>query len=420
MAAPLQRAQAMLDIHRFKEAQQAAQEALGENPESLMAHLIIFEASLRLGDAKQALSSANTAIGLAPDDALPYLARARANLNLKKNKQARIDCNQAIQLAPNNAQTFGILAWAHGADGQWKEALEAAEAGLELDPEESNCVNARARALMFLHQGRLAFETIDSALARDPEDAFTQTNAGWAKLQAGDREAALNHFTEALRREPDFEFAREGLIAAMKAKSPIYGALLAYTFFMTSLRASYRLAIVVGAFLAYQLTWATLMDNGYLAIGGVVVSLWISLVLLTWAGDAIFNVLLLLNSQARRILSTSQKWISITVVTTLIVGFSCILTYTNWYFQKNFSPLFWIGVGYLMSCMPLAYAGRVRGKNQTKCLIFYAASIFLITAATVMHFAGIDKEYVHLLRDLAIYSLVAFSWVGPSILQRSN
>ncbi len=51
-------------------------------------------------------------------------------------------------------------------------------------------------------------QTLGSALANDPENALTHANQGWALLHRGDHERALEHFREALRIDPELEWAR--------------------------------------------------------------------------------------------------------------------------------------------------------------------------------------------------------------------
>ncbi|WP_309386333.1 tetratricopeptide repeat protein [Cerasicoccus frondis] len=415
MSQTLHRAWELLNVKRFKEAQAIAQEALATDPHSVGANIIIAQAAIQMNQTAEALDSINRAIGMAPDEPECFLTRARIYLDLKKVKQSRTDCEMALKLDPENAATYGVLAWTYGADGDWVNALRYANEGLERDPEECNCINAHARALLFLNRGDSAFEAIDLALKRDPEDAYTHTNAGWARLQVGDREAALNHFAEALSREPNSPHAREGLIAAMKAKSSIYGALLAYSFFMSGLKPMGRFAVLIGAYLVYQISWRMLVDKGYLMTAGIVVSLWMCLVLLTWAGDAIFNLLLMLSRRGRRILSTSQKWISVAVATTCYLGFGIMLSY---FFLYEPNPLFLTGIGFLLTTLPLAYAGRFTGKKFICCVTISLICMALLLVSAYMHFAGFDIPEIHAVRDTAIYILVAFSWIGPTILAR--
>jgi tetratricopeptide (TPR) repeat protein len=88
--------------------------------------------------------------------------------------------------------------------------------------------NFRAMALVKLGRRAEAGQTIDAALARSPEDAFSHANKGWALLEARRPKEALDHFREALRLDPNFEYARLGIIEALKARNPIYGLFLRY------------------------------------------------------------------------------------------------------------------------------------------------------------------------------------------------
>ena len=55
------------------------------------------------------------------------------------------------------------------------------------------------------------------ALGRNPENAHTNANQGWSLLHGGQPGKALEHFREALRLDPDLEFARAGMVEALKA-----------------------------------------------------------------------------------------------------------------------------------------------------------------------------------------------------------
>jgi len=412
MADSLHRAVTLMDVRRFAEARQAAQEALAHEPNSAAAHLVMAEASLHLDEPQAAIDSAEQAIAAAPDLAPAFIMRARGRLARHQPKEARPDLERALELEPHDAQTFGLLAWTHVADRNWREALEAAEQGLQEDPEETNCVNARARALMYLKQPDRAFETIHAALAQDPDDAYTHANAGWAKLQARDRDAALEHFSQSLRRDPSNEYARQGLITAMKAKNPVYGALLSYTFFMAGLKPGAQFAIVIGALVIYNVVFRSLLAAGLPLLAVIVIALYLSFVLLTWAGDAIFNALLLFNRHGRQILSASQKAISVTVGATVASGFGLM-----GYAVLMNQPFFFTGLGFLLVCLPLAYAGRLRGKNQKIALGVAGGCATALLASIALTVTGFDPEKSDNLRDLAILALVAFNWIGPSALK---
>jgi len=412
MADPLQRAVTLLDIRRYADARQAAQEALAQEPDSVAAHLVMAEAALNLNEPKAAEESADNAIAAAPDFAPAFVMRARTHLARNQHRKARPDLERALEIDPHDAQTFGLLAWTQVAEKNWRQALKTAEQGLEEDPEEGNCINARARALMYLKQSDRAFETIHSHLARDPDDAYTHANAGWAKLQAKDRDAALDHFSQSLRRDPTNEYAREGLITAMKAKNPIYGALLSYTFFMAGLKPGVQFAIVIGGLLAYNLVFRTLLAAGLPLLAVIVIALYMSFVLLTWSGDAIFNLLLLFDRHGRQILSATQKGIATAVGVTIASGFA-VMTFA----VMAGVPLFFTGIGFLLVCLPLAYAGKLAGQNQKIALGIAASCAVALASVVVLTLTGFDPEKTGNLNDLAILALIAFNWIGPAVLK---
>ncbi|MEZ5300274.1 MAG: hypothetical protein R3F11_06350 [Verrucomicrobiales bacterium] len=101
-------------------------------------------------------------------------------------------------------------------------------------------------------QGRLEENEIevDRLLANNPEDEMTHVNAGYGALQRGDRERAEAHFREALRIDPEFEAARQGLIASFRARSWFYRLYLRYCFFFQKFSGGTRFAMVIGIWLA--------------------------------------------------------------------------------------------------------------------------------------------------------------------------
>ncbi|MEO0795612.1 MAG: tetratricopeptide repeat protein [Verrucomicrobiota bacterium] len=413
MSSSIDRALTLLSISRFKEAQEAAQEALASDPSSIQAYLVIAQAALQLDKLDEALNAANQAIGLAPELAPCFQVRARIQLARKKYKAAVEDCQQALEIDPHSASTFGVLAWCFIGQSDWKKALEAAEQGLEEDPEDTICQNARARSLMFLKQTDQAFQSIDSMLARDPENPVTHTLAGWAKLQAKQHDEALKHFSEALRQDPNLGYAREGLITAMKAKNPIYGALLSYSFFMAGLKPGTQFAVLIGGFIAYQVIVRSLAASGYPLLAAIVVAIWMILVVLTWAGDAIFNMLLLFHPFGRMVLSTSQKWISAGVAAVVAAGLGVM--FASFFAVPN---LLFTGLGLMLVCLPLAFALRLEGRSQMISLGIAGACTAALLGSAIMMLSGSTSENAENLQRLALYALIAFSWIGPSALKR--
>ena len=152
-----------------------------------------------------------------------------------------------------------------------------------LTPESANL---RASALVQLGRREEAGDTIDSALARDPENAFTHANHGWARLHAGDHRAAREHLREALRLDPELDWARQGMIEALKAGNPLYGLMLRYFLWTGRLSRRGQWAVVLGGYVAFRLLGGVAADVP--ASRPVVVPLLVLyalFVLLTWVAS---------------------------------------------------------------------------------------------------------------------------------------
>jgi hypothetical protein len=76
---------------------------------------------------------------------------------------------------------------------------------------------------------------LTEALAREPENTLSHANQGWALLHGGDHRQALTHFREALRLDPMQDWARAGIVEALKARNPVYRLLLRYWLWMSRL-----------------------------------------------------------------------------------------------------------------------------------------------------------------------------------------
>jgi tetratricopeptide (TPR) repeat protein len=129
---------------------------------------------------------------------------------------------EAIRLDPNDPDYFGFLSDLKADTGCWDEALALAESGLALNATHAGCLNARARALENLNEISLAKTASDQALHSEPEDARSHATRGWLELKCGNRKGAREHFAEALRLYPDYEYARLGLLEVLKARNPLY------------------------------------------------------------------------------------------------------------------------------------------------------------------------------------------------------
>src|SRR5262245_38453287 len=214
-----QRALVLLQQGRYDLAEEELRRALAAAPDDGYLHALLAECLWERGDFGEATAEAQEAIHPEPELSVGHAALSRSLLSRNHVAEAERAIHEALRLDPGNPNFCAQLAAIHLERRDWQAALSAAERGLEADPEHIPCNNLRAMALVNLGRRDEAGLTMASTLARDPEVAFSHANQGWACLRAGDSQQALEHFREALRLEPNLEFARAGIVEAMKARN---------------------------------------------------------------------------------------------------------------------------------------------------------------------------------------------------------
>lgn len=410
MSQHLQRAELLLKQNRYAEAEAEVQQVLLEDPDAPRAHLLLGRAKLGQEHYKEALEATERAIGLDPEDPNGYLLKGVIHFNQEQLQSAERDIRRALELVPENPEAYGLLAWIHCQRSQWQKALEAAESGLAIDAENVSCVNARAHALVKTGRRSDAHNIMEAALAREPENSWTHTQAGWAKLESGDREGALHHFGEALRIDATNESAREGIIATLKAKHLIYGLLLKYFFFMSRLSGQGKIAVIIGGFLAFRFTRAGLQAAGHEQWAVVVGLVWMLLVFLTWGGSFLFDFALMFNRYGRMALTDRRKcfaWLSVGAVALASFAFCLNLALQDEVFYL-------VGIASMLLVIPLASAFHLRKDRRKVPILLGLGAAGAIIAGIVCFFLGMP-DLTSSLSSLTLLSLAVYSWVGGAL-----
>jgi len=288
----IERGRLLYQQSRYDLAETELRQALSQDPGHAYGHSLLALTLLQRKQPKEATTEAQEAIHLAPDYAFAHYALAKVWYNRHHYDVSRAAIEEAIRLDPDSADYRFLLGAIHYDEKRWKEALQSAEEGLELDAENASCSNLRAMALVKLRRGVEAGDTIGAALARDPENATTHANQGWALLHEGKSAEALGHFKESLRLNPQSEWARQGIVEALKARNPVYAPILRGVLWMSTLSPRARWGVLAGIFLVSRMM-------------GLMI-LWLVFVLLTWITGPIFNLLLRLDRFGRLALSREQ------------------------------------------------------------------------------------------------------------------
>lgn len=310
--------------------------ALAEDPHDADTHALL--ALVLAGQEPrraEALAAAREAVGLAPDEPFPHYAEAVVHIEAERWDDAQRPAEQAVRIDPDDPGHYAVLAAAHLGRRRWREALEAADDALAIDPTHTGAANLRASALVHLGRREEAGATLQGALARDPENSYTHANQGWALLHRGDRKAALGHFRESLRLDPESDWAREGLVEALKAGNPLYAGMLRYFLWMNRLPARTRWMVLLGGWLGYRVVRGAAASNPALAPWlAPLVTAYVAFVLLSWIAPQVFNAVLLASRDGRYVLSPEQRrsggWMAAGVAAAVALAAAALATGAGW------------------------------------------------------------------------------------------
>jgi tetratricopeptide (TPR) repeat protein len=160
--------------------------------------------------------------------------------------------DEAIRLSPKVARYWGLKANCESAAGNWKAMLAAAETGLEQDATHQHCKNLRALALAKLGNKDAASALFSENLGVNPENALTFAYQGWTHLHNGEPNDAITAFSECLRLQPNLDWARLGMMTALRDRL--------WLFRLSRAVSSWRalLALLIGVFVtgaATAISW---------------------------------------------------------------------------------------------------------------------------------------------------------------------
>lgn len=319
MNAHFQRASMLMEQARYSLAEDELRQALTQDPDNGLAHAMLGLCLSNLNRFNDAQQEAETAIHLEPDQPFVFYAYASVLLGRNDFKKAKSAVETAIGMDPFSQHHFAMLARIEFQLHNWQAAADAADSGLSLDPEDVECTNLRAMALVKLGKTIDAQETLKTALKRSPEDPFSHANLGWSLLENGEPQKAMEHFREALRLDPEMEWARSGIIEAMKARYFIYRIMLSWFLWMAKLQQKAQFGVIIFAYIGYQILNGIAANNPGLApwINPFLI-VYVAFALMTWLAVPLFNLVLRTNKFGRLALSDEQirtsTWVGLCVV----------------------------------------------------------------------------------------------------------
>ncbi len=309
----LQKAELLRRQKRFKDAEQQVGIVLQDNPEDVDALVILGHCKIDTKQTDEAIAILKQSLQYHANNDYVFYLIGFAYYQNSNNELALQFLDKALSIFPYNAGYFALQSHVFLEQKNYALALVSANNGLAVDAESVSCLNARSTALFRLNRKEEAYETINEALELDPEDYSTHTNYGWHYLEKGKYKNATNHFKEALRLNPNYDYAKQGYKAALKSRMPFYRWILQYSLWMGRQQRSVRIGVPVGLWVLVNII-SSVKNNPFLKYLGLsVLIVYIFFVIMSWLGSAFANLYLLFTPHGKYILEKSERYSAVAV-----------------------------------------------------------------------------------------------------------
>jgi tetratricopeptide (TPR) repeat protein len=218
----IDRGSLLITLRRDQDAELELRQALALDPDAASAHgllaVSLANQTLQQGMTRaeqsrileQALFEGKQAVHLGPDQPQGYYALAWVCLRCHDFAAALKNIDNALRLAPSYAYYYVMKARIYAHNKYWKDVLEIANKGLKVDPAYIELHNWKGVALYVLGRYIEASQVIEYSLSQNPETGMAHAIRGWLLLMHKKPGEALPAFREALRLEPDYEWAAIG------------------------------------------------------------------------------------------------------------------------------------------------------------------------------------------------------------------
>lgn len=401
----LRRAALLLEHDRPAEAERELRAHLSMAPHDVHALMLLSHSLTAQDKDKEAVEVAREAVAAAPDMDSTHYHLAKALLGGRDINGARASAEHAVRLDPGDANNHGLLALILHHGNAHEAALRAAEQGLAIDPEHLGCLNVRSAELTHMKRHAEADSTISKALELDPENPYTHSNTGWTALRRGDHARAMEHFREALRREPGLETARAGMVEALKARHGIYRLWLKYVFWVGNLKEGTQRYFILGAWLLSRVLRLAAQE-----LPALEVFVWPLLILYalfamsTWVIDPLTNLLLRFNRYGRYVLSRDEK------LTSTLTGASLLLALASGAVLISTDDERWMAPGLFGLLMMIPLASMLRNERRRNMRVVAAVALAVIGSMGIAIALGSGQPF-NLPMIIFLVGAVLYQWI---------
>jgi tetratricopeptide (TPR) repeat protein len=407
----LERGRLLMAQRRMTEAEQEFKQALSFDPNNPVVMALLAECAIDARRFAEALDLSQQAIGMGPTNPFLQYTLARAYFYNKNATKAYEAIQEGLRLNPFDPDFFYLEAHIAMYEEKWDKALTAAERGLEIDPEHVNLINLRAQALIKLNRKAEAAQTLDYALHKAPEDSFSHANKGWVAIESDQYDEAISHFKEALRLNPESEFAKAGLKESIKAKNILYRYILKYFLWIGKMNQQGRWLFIIGIYILYRIILEVARANPSLApLLYPLVFVYVLFAFSSWIALPVSNLFLRLHPLGKYALTNDEIKGSNLVGTLGMAAISCLAIY--FFGKAEFFLL--LGAYFALMLIPIGglYGVSANGSAR-KNLRFYTIALAIV---------GLGAIFIPAISSWAVIAFLlgifAYGWVANYLISK--
>ncbi len=388
----LYKAEHLLKQERYSEAQGEVQSFLASDPESIPALILLIRIYLGMGNDKKADEMADQLVKRNPADPEVLFLKAVTQIQLGKRKSALKFLDSALAYNPLITEAHGLKAAIYFQLAEFEKSLEAADTGLSIDPQNETCLTHRSMALLKLDRKDEHFDADEQALKNNPMNSHTHASVGYSALEKGENDKAKEHFREALRIDPTNEYARQGMLQAIKATNVFYSLFLKYIFWMQGLKPQVRWAVIIVGYLLIQ-GLSTYSDQlgVFSPLATIVIALYMVFAISTWIIGPVSNIFLRFHSFGKFVLTDEEIRLANRCAALLSIalfgGILLLVTNDNAIMWKNLG-IYLLSVGIALTVIVSSIANRYlqKSKKRLKTIgtIYAVACGILIVCAIIL------------------------------------
>lgn len=399
-----QRAQLLLQTHRIGEAEKELRSILNDDPEFVPAYALLALCLMESENGiKEAGELAGKAIALEPEFAFGHYVLAHVLFRQKKYDDADRAICKAIELESDDPDYLGFRGAMFLARNRRTEAKESLLKALAEDPDHHQSLTLLAQLESQLGNVAEAGRIAEQAVQNAPEDADAHVARGYSFVYAHRPKEAFEAFREALRLEPNSEYARTGLLQALQMHHFFYRGMFGFFAWMNRLSASLQWGLIIGLLIGYNILIGVMRANPeWTPFILPLIILYLLFAFMSWVSEPISFFLLLFSRWGRLAMKRRQKIAGMIFVVFLLGGIAG-LAYTIQHERPLW--LFGLSFGMLLTVIPLTCALRADEKKTQIVFGLYTLGMAALIAAA---FIVVNPT----LLTVAIWMLVGFQFLA--------